>query len=364
MQSNDNEKIGIREFSTMLLLIIGVKLSDTTPVLLFQRAKNAGWILPIIAYIVIMPSFIILLSLLKKYATKDLSEIIYHLMGKYIGFFYNFGIFTIFMILSIISTRDVMDTITTMFYVETPPIILYLIFMSAAVFLCRRGLEVIGGTCWIVVPALIAAASTAVLLTLPDMNFQFIFPIGGIKTTELLAGIPFYSSMQSEVIAIAILFTRVRSYEEYAKGSFIALTIGMILISVSCLAYLLVFDVLPLEHIPFPFLELTRIIRIGRFISNAEALFFTFWIMAACLRYTIYMYVVTKWLLNTFHKDNLEPFFKFTASIVIFFSLLPENYVTLVFKVRRYLLLSSFLILIPLPYILLLLSKRKGANSK
>lgn len=363
MKGYKEEKLGIREFSTMLLLIIAVKLSDTTPVLLFQRAKNAGWMLPIISFIVITPSFLVLLSVLKKYKDKNLVEIIYQLMGKFFGFVYSADFTLVMYTLMIIATRDVVDTITTMFYIETPPLIIYCLFMFAALFLCSRGLSAIGSVCWFIVPALATAASTAVALVLPDMKPLYIFPIGGVKPVELIMGIPFYASLEIEVVVMAILYPKVKNHGEYAKGSMIAFIIATILIAGSCLGYLMVFDVIPLEHIAFPFLELTRIIRIGRFISNAEAIFFAFWIMAACLRFSIYLYIVTSLFVNTIKKKSMKLYSLLIAVTVIVFASIPENFPPLVFGIRRYLLLVSFSTLVPLPYILSFLSKRKGEET-
>lgn len=40
-------KIGLREFFGITILIIGLKLQDDTPAILFKRLDNAAWIAPI-----------------------------------------------------------------------------------------------------------------------------------------------------------------------------------------------------------------------------------------------------------------------------------------------------------------------------
>lgn len=362
MQNNSTDKVGIREFSMMLLLIIGAKLADTTPVLLFKRAKNGAWMLPIISAIIILPSFFTMLSLLKKYKNKNLIDIVYLLMGKLMGFIYGISLGAILLMVMIISTRDICDTITTMFYPQTPPIAIYFLFMASAVFICRKGLEALSGACWLFVPILVLVITLSILLTIPDMRIQYIYPIGGIKPIELFKGIPFFAAMTSEVILFSVLYPEVKSFDEYKKGSLIGLLVGSFFISCICITYLLVFDVMAVQQVAFPFLELTRIIRIGRFVSNAEAAFLGFWIVGSTLRFSILLYIVTKLFLNTFHKNELKPYFPLFASLIIFFGLLPENYIFLLFQLRKYVLLCGFLIIIPLPYILHLLSMRKGGG--
>jgi spore germination protein KB len=361
MKRAADDKLGIGEFSMMLLLSIAVKLSDTTPVLLFKRAKNGAWLLPIISALVLIPSLLLMLSLLKKYTDKDIIDICYKLMGIPLGFLYGLAMSVIMLIFMVISTRDINDTVITMFYPRTPPIVIYLLFMCAAVFIAQRGLRPLGSACFIIVPGLVFAVLTIILLSIPDMRTGYLFPITGIKFTEMLKGIPNYSSMVVEVLIFTILYPSVKSDEEYRKGTLFALALSVFMISAMCLTYLMVFDAVALQSIPFPFHMLTRMIRIGRFVTNAEAAYFALWIIAATLRFSIYVYITTRLFLSTFRRKDLKPYFKLIAAVVIFLGMLPDNFTFMVFKGRGYLLLSSFSVFIPLPFILTFLASRKGA---
>jgi spore germination protein KB len=359
VQNSSKDKLGIREYSAMLLLTLGPKFSDTTPSVLFKRAKNGAWMLPIISAIIMLPSFLVLLSLLKKYKDKNFIEIIYIILGKYIGFIYSLTISIIMFVYMIVISRDVTDTIITMFYPSTPPIVIYLLFMSSAIFICGRGLAALGGACWLMFPVLMVAASFTILFTVPDMRLQYLFPIGGIKVMELIKGIPFFASMTIEALTLSILYPKVKSQEEYKKGTLIGLILSVMFISLFCVTYLLVFDVMAVQRIPFQYLELTRMIRIGRFISNAEAAFLGFWIIAAGLRLSVFLYMITSLFLNTFHRKSMKPFFPLFAALCLFFALLPENFSFILFTFRKYLLLCSFSVIVPLPYLLYFLSRRK-----
>jgi spore germination protein KB len=358
-----DEKLGFGEFFTIHLLLIAVKLSDTSPVLLFKRAKNGAWMLPIIAAIVFTPSMLIMLSLLKKYKDKNIIDLTYELMGKFLGFILGIVMSMIMLVFTVIATRDISDEIIVMFYPATPPIVIHCLFMGTALFIVHRGLGPLGSACLIIVPGLILAVGSIIMLSIPDMRFGYFFPVTGIKFTDMIKSIPNYSSMVSEVIFLTILYPSVKSNKDYKIGSILALTGGVLLISVMCLTYLFVFDAVAPQHVPFPFHELTRMIRIGRFISNAEAGYLGLWIIAATLRFSIYLYITTRYFVNTFRSNNLKPYYKFIAAAVIFLGLLPENSVFLIFKGRGYLLLLSFTVFITLPYILWFRSYRRGVGS-
>jgi hypothetical protein len=236
--------------------------------------------------------------------------------------------------------------------------------MATAVFICGRGLAALGGICWIMIPMLVVAANMAIMLTIPDMRLQYIYPIGGIKVMELIKGIPFFVSMTIEVLILSVLYPKIKSHSDYAKGSLFSLIFGAVNISAFCITYLLVFDVASVQQIPFPYLELTRMIRIGRFISNAEAAFLGFWIIGAALRLTVYLYMITTLFLSTFHRKELKPYFPLFAALCLFFGLLPENFVFILFIYRKYLLLCSFSVIVPLPYLLYFSSKIKTGGQQ
>ncbi|MFK4996772.1 hypothetical protein ACI2OX_02240 [Bacillus sp. N9] len=58
-------KIGTRELTSIILLSLGMKLSDTTPNQLYTGGENAAWAMPFIFLITIGVPFLLLLRLLK-----------------------------------------------------------------------------------------------------------------------------------------------------------------------------------------------------------------------------------------------------------------------------------------------------------
>lgn len=50
MNKNEDGKIGTREFFSIVLLIIGVKVTDETPGYLFQLGGNATWLIPFFSW--------------------------------------------------------------------------------------------------------------------------------------------------------------------------------------------------------------------------------------------------------------------------------------------------------------------------
>ncbi|KKI89411.1 hypothetical protein WQ54_26450 [Bacillus sp. SA1-12] len=49
--------IGVKEYLSIMLILIGVKMADTTPALLMEEVKSATWMVPIFSGIFFYPFF-------------------------------------------------------------------------------------------------------------------------------------------------------------------------------------------------------------------------------------------------------------------------------------------------------------------
>lgn len=363
MLNKSDGKIGIREYTNIVILVIGNKLSDIAPTLLLRTGMNASWIIPVISGVIVLILFMLILPILKKYKDKGLIEIIYLLFGEKIGFLLSFLLFLISLCLAIVNSRMAVDTANTMFFPKTPTLITYIIFISGSYYVAHKGFEAIGHTCWIMVPILIVAASLIIFLVIPDMRFNNIFPLGGSGVPKIMMGSIKYSSMMGEVIILSIFFPYVRNYNDYKIGSLLALAIGVVLISVTLVTYILVFDIMSLQLITYPFHELTRIIRIGRFISNAEGLFFQFWIIAAILRNGIYIYMATGAFGYMIKLKEFEYLVLPMTILIVILGMMPSNIIETLFGITNNLFIISSVIIIFLTILLWIVFRLKGSKS-
>jgi spore germination protein KB len=65
--------------------MIGVKMTEDTPASLFNGAKNAAWMIPIISGGIFFVPFFLLLKTVSLFHGKNLFAIIQKLLEKYIG---------------------------------------------------------------------------------------------------------------------------------------------------------------------------------------------------------------------------------------------------------------------------------------
>src|SRR5690625_3351205 len=132
------DKIGLKEYMVMAIFLIGVKVTDDIPAMLFDSMKNAGWMGPIISGIIALLPLFFLLSITKKYPNLSAFDIFYQSFGKLIGFFFLFLLWISGFFYIVLDTAIYADIVSTMYFVRTPTIILYATFVGIAAYGAKK----------------------------------------------------------------------------------------------------------------------------------------------------------------------------------------------------------------------------------
>src|SRR3954469_9525723 len=88
-------KLGVREYVAIAIFMIGVKITEDTPSLLYGQAKNALWMIPLISGGIFFVPLFLLVKTMSLFQDKSFFAVIRQLLGKYIGFFVCLLIFVI-----------------------------------------------------------------------------------------------------------------------------------------------------------------------------------------------------------------------------------------------------------------------------
>ena len=79
-------KLGIREYISIVILMVGAKATEDTPAILYSNVQNAAWMIPILSGAIFFIPLFLLLKTLSLFQGKNLFDVIQKLFGKYIGF--------------------------------------------------------------------------------------------------------------------------------------------------------------------------------------------------------------------------------------------------------------------------------------
>ena len=352
-------KIGIKEYVAIILLTMGAKLSDDTPAIIFQNAKNAGWISTILIGLMALIPTLLLIKVFSAHKDKNLHEVIIHLFGKFFG-----NTISILLLLGgtaalTIDTGVYVDIIGTMYFTKTPPIVIYSILMFVCAYGAKRGIEQIGSVSWLLLPYIKITLFIALIFTFKAGNIGFLFPLWGEGKLEILKATTKNVSIFSDFLFLGLIAPLVSSFKDFKKGTIIALVFVMVEMSLALVSFVMLFDYTTAEMLSYPFHETIRYIQIG-FLSNVETLFFPFWLVATFVRFSFYLYLSAIMLGGILKIKEFEYLIPLITTIIILIGIAPDSPSITFYTMRQDILKVLSPAFMALPPFMWLLAKIRG----
>lgn len=360
MKKGFHETIGARELVAVIMFTIGIKFKDTTPNILFSEGQTAAWMIPILSMLILFIPYSILISLLKKHQL-GLVELIFKLMGKFLGAIVCAGLFFNFFAGMIINFRGHVDIVSTMFYPRTPLFVLSVILIAVCYFISKLGFAAISRTSWLIYPVFQVLMIFLVVISWKDLNWGYLFPLGGPGFGTIVKESLFNLSVIGEVMLLAVFYRYLRKDRDYQIGSFVGISAACIQIAIFFIIMQLIFDYPSIAQMNFPYQQLTRYVMIGNFVSHIEGLFLGFWTIVTTLHFSLYLLVSAHLLSSVLQVKQFQFLLLPLGALVLVIGLIPEN----VFKVMEYrkIVIAIFSwISICLPSALWLIDRWKGRS--
>ncbi|MCM3670207.1 GerAB/ArcD/ProY family transporter [Mesobacillus maritimus] len=323
MKQNEG-KIGIRDYMAIILLTLGSKISDDTPTLLYKTAKNSAWISMLgIALLSLIP-ILFLLKVFSVHRNKNLHEINVHLFGKVMGNLISMGVLLLGFSSFVLDTSVYVDIIGSMYFTRTPTLALYILMLVVCGYGAKRGIESIGSAAWLTLFYLKATLFLALIFAFTKGNLKFIFPLWGPGTLEIAKTTGSKLSIFADFYYLGIIAPLVSSFKEFRKGTLWAFAIVVVEITAALIIFVILFDFTSIEVISYPFHETILYLSIG-FLSNVESMFLPFWLVAAFIRFSFYLYLVVTLFGGIFKIKEFEYLVPVFIVIVLFLGIMPKN---------------------------------------
>ncbi|WP_112179064.1 MULTISPECIES: endospore germination permease [Paraliobacillus] len=361
---HDQKTLKASEMFTMIGLFIGMKVTDTTPTLFAQKAQNAFWLIPIISFLVILPSFFLLIYLLKKAQNKNLMELIESLIGSKLGKTLGFLIFLSSFLLMCLDSRSYVEQIKLLYFPASPTTVLFFLFLCVVFFGAKKGLEVIGFTVKTSFLFIKLSALLLALLISVEIVWQRIFPIFGSGLSTILKEGALKGSIFSEFFLLTIAYTSFKDTKQFRIGTLFGVIFVIIEITFFFFVYATVFDYNSIEKASFPFHDITQYVQLGEYFANIETFFMVFWLLAGFLRFIIYIYLIT-WIFGAvFNISEFEPLILPFSFITLIIGMVPDNSVINELLFRDMLLNYVTPLFVLFPVILWIVALSRGALKK
>jgi spore germination protein (amino acid permease) len=315
--------LGIREYVSITILMVGAKAMEDTPTHLYSKVQNASWMIPILSAGLFFIPLFLLLKTLTLFKDKDLFSVIQKLLGKYLGFIVCLLIFLISSYAISFDTRSYANIIRTFYFTTTPNLIIYALLMVICTYGAKKGIQHIGSVTYLIVYVVVVSLWFALILSIQETTIQSIFPIWGPGKLEILKESSQKVTLFADFFLLTMFIPFLTSIKEFKKGTWLAFVYVSIQISVAILVYICMFDV-GMGGIGYPFHTAIRFISIGSFLPNVEIIFFVTWLMSAFIRFTAFLYLNTLMFGHLFKIKDFEYLIPSLATIYLLIGSIPE----------------------------------------
>lgn len=353
-------KLGIKEFVALTVLMIGAKLSDDTPAILYDKLYSAAWMVPLITGAMCILPIFLLLKVMSLYPSKNLHEVNIQLFGRFFGFLISFMLWILGSASIVTDTRSYVDIISSMYFTMTPNIIIYGVLMAVCVYGAKRGIQHVGSVAWLLLFYVKIILVIAFLLTIKEGSINHIFPLWGPGKLELLKESSMKVSIFADLLFLALIAPYVANFKDFKKGTWISLGFLVFELSFAFFLYVMLFDYIPVKMLNYPFHETIRYIELGNFFTNIETFFFPIWLIATFVRFSAYLYLSAILFGGLFKIKKFELLIPSLATVFLLIGLLPQSPTFTTFVLRANLLNIISPLFILLPILMWIIAKLKG----
>lgn len=219
-------------------------------------------------------------------------------VGKWLKFIVGIAYIGLFIMISGTLFRYFSEFLKTIYFKETPIVIIMLVFLVGTVIANLIGFKAIFHAALAIVPIVLISMLVIFFSTANSFNINRLFPIFGYSINKT-----FFSGI-SNIFAfggVAILYFLMpflKSTKNFKKISIIAIIVSSVYLLLSVVSLLLVFSFISDTDLTLSIYSLTRKIEYSRFFQRTDALFILLWIL---LIFT-YLSTILAFCLNIFKK--------------------------------------------------------------
>lgn len=346
---SEHYKLGLKEFVAIAIIVVGIALTDDTPSIVFEITKTAGWMQPLLSACMLIIPFLLLMKVILHFDTNDFSDIIKQILGKYLGTISLIILWMLLTIRLIIESSVYTNIIKTMFYPNTPAIIIYFTLIGMAGYIAYKGITNIGSVAWILLSSIKITLLIVFILGTMHGNIHFLLPLFGPGEAVVIKQSLSNTSLYIDLLFLCFVLPQMKSKADFPKGIWIALAILAIELAIAFTIFMIIFDYETIVLQNYPYMEILRFIHLG-FLTNMESFFFPFWLMASFIRFGFYLYLQLYFIQKIFDIEHVKNIIPALVFFIVLIGMLPTSPQFTLFHMKEkiFYVASPILIFFPL----------------
>ncbi|MEH7250635.1 endospore germination permease [Neobacillus niacini] len=302
------EKISSFQFFILVFLFVIGSSVLHIPTVLVAAAKEDGWLVSIIGGLLGIGISLFYGLLAQRLRGKNMLQMYEEVFGAAIGKVFTLLFAYFCLILSSMILRGIGDFMVTQIMHETPIEIIMACFVFIIIMAKKYGIEVFARTAEIFFPWIIFLFFFAIVLILPKLNFQWIYPIldNGIKPlikgTIYYLGFPYF-----ECVLLLMVVPYLKSFQKTKKILVLGTTGGAFVLFVTVIVAIMVLGADLTESQSYVTYILAKKLSIPRVLERMEVIIAVFWIFTIFYKLLLCFFCLTKSIgaLFTIENENI-----------------------------------------------------------
>ncbi|TKH04323.1 spore gernimation protein KB [Peribacillus simplex] len=297
------EKANISGYQLFVLIFL-FEMGSALLVPLAGEAKQAAWLVILIAMIGGFLLFFIYYGLFQYYPDQLLTEFVRNILGNFLGRIVAFLYILYFIYLSARVLRDFGDTLLTFAYPHIPLFVANAVFILVVVYTVRKGIEVLTrtGELFFVLENLLLITFFFLIIASGMIHLNNLKPVIEMSGTEMVkmaftktVFFPF-----GEIIAFLMIFPYLNEPQRLKKIGIWSLATSGIFLAIIMAVNVAVLGVDLTTRSQYPLLSLIQSIEVAGFLERLDVYFLFLLMIGGFIKISVFTYVAVTGTANVF----------------------------------------------------------------
>lgn len=321
----DSKKISIRQAVFLFLTVTFTPAVRLISVYAAQRAKQAAWLTPTIAIVMLILLCFVWQTLYKKYKDFSLMNIYSDITGSFIGKMLIIVHLLWMVLLTALYVRYFALRMVGSIYPNISMSIFMISILIVIAYTLRFGLTTLARLNEIVLPLLTGAFYILLVLMLPNIKFKFLTPISYRDILPIFDGSIGTMGILAYFSALFIIGDRINNKERIKRAG-IAVSLfllvawtAIIVVSLGTFSYSVV------QRTQLPFLIAVKQISLFNTIEKIESIVIAFWVLSDFVLISLFTLFALQLLKSLFKLSDTKPLISIYLIFIYILSMFLAN---------------------------------------
>ncbi|AIQ49016.1 spore gernimation protein [Paenibacillus sp. FSL R7-0273] len=257
-----------------------------TPSGIAHIAREDAWIASLVSMLINLIMVLLYIALSRLYPGQSLYEILESVIGKWPGKLLTLVYLFYFISLTGTLLGNLGFFVSGEVMPETPPEVVQIIFLIAAIISARKGLIIVARVGELFFPWVVVLLLILILALVPQIEWNYIKPVleeGWMPVLQ--AGLQ--TSIFQELIVLMVFLPLVKRNKPRERAYLLGAAAGDLVLSSIVLLSVLVLGIEQTENSTFPAYALAKTINIGNILQRVEGILITIWILTYFIKISV-----------------------------------------------------------------------------